>query len=634
MEPRRAWFEGWLVAAAIAAGVALRAVDLDDRPLHVDEAESAINALTILEHGTPRGDYLGMPIYENTLSAAWPESEEYEFRDSSYAPNGLALYHAWLPLYAIAAALALAGVEPDPPTGSLTPRHGVAELGLRTAAPRIPSLAFSALFLLAMFGLGRTAAGPAAGWCALLLAAFSDVAVNLGSPARYYAATLALSAAAGWTLWRLARRARLRDWALHGAAMTLLFHTHPLSCAVLGGLSLAAAPALLRLPGFLRGALASGAIFALGVAPWMLATGFPGAAGGIPAAWTVMDLPGDLVSDSGQSAVQLALLAAAGGWVVLGACAPRLLPARLARAARARTAALLGAFGWLAAAFLAFSFLIPLTSYFPERMSMMLTVPRLLFVGILLAALAEEFAPARARWLAPAAALGLLLLTGRAADPRERHHGPRPDLPALADWFSAQEFGPETRLYAEPSSQLLLAYLFGLPAQSIAPVRASFLDAYPGEVVLLTHPRFLEHWTPGRVRALLDAPELDDASAEAIALEARISGARDAVLRAGARPVGPAPLTLPPAIQAEVAAQRAAPPPGWWLNVPAFSGFDVRDHAFAWKVFFYRLMDPESRDGERANFAARLRGAEGHLLPTAGTVIYRSPLQRAAAAGR
>ena len=48
-----------------------------------------MNALTILEHGVPRGEYLGLPIYENTLTEPWPGNREYEFRDSSYTAKGM-----------------------------------------------------------------------------------------------------------------------------------------------------------------------------------------------------------------------------------------------------------------------------------------------------------------------------------------------------------------------------------------------------------------------------------------------------------------------------------------------------------------------------------------------------------------
>jgi hypothetical protein len=100
----------------VLAGALLRASFLPQDALWVDEAESAINSLTILDHGYPTDGYLGMPIYENILLRRWPESEEYEFKDVSYSPGGLAIYHGWLPLYSIAGAFSLAGITPDRPT--------------------------------------------------------------------------------------------------------------------------------------------------------------------------------------------------------------------------------------------------------------------------------------------------------------------------------------------------------------------------------------------------------------------------------------------------------------------------------------------------------------------------------------
>ena len=54
--------------ALVVLGVALRVLSALSQPLWVDEAESAVNALTIHEHGLPVDRYLGLPIYENTLS--------------------------------------------------------------------------------------------------------------------------------------------------------------------------------------------------------------------------------------------------------------------------------------------------------------------------------------------------------------------------------------------------------------------------------------------------------------------------------------------------------------------------------------------------------------------------------------
>ena len=75
-----------LVLSVIACGLWLRGRDLGSDALQIDEGESAVDAMTILESGTPRDRYLGLPLFENTLLTPWPQSDEYEFRDSSYSP--------------------------------------------------------------------------------------------------------------------------------------------------------------------------------------------------------------------------------------------------------------------------------------------------------------------------------------------------------------------------------------------------------------------------------------------------------------------------------------------------------------------------------------------------------------------
>src|SRR5262245_27152644 len=90
---------GAVLLSCVVLGVMLRVSFVNSRPLWVDEAESGINALTILERGYPSDRYLGLPIYENVLISTTPDSEEYEFRDSSYSTRGMAIYHGWLPLY-------------------------------------------------------------------------------------------------------------------------------------------------------------------------------------------------------------------------------------------------------------------------------------------------------------------------------------------------------------------------------------------------------------------------------------------------------------------------------------------------------------------------------------------------------
>src|SRR5215469_8555476 len=102
-----------LVLLLIGVGVLLRIRNLSNSFLWSDEAESAINALTILEHGVPTDKYLGLPIFENTLTRPWADSREYEFKDTSYSDRGVAVYHGWLPLYTMAASFKIFGIAPD-----------------------------------------------------------------------------------------------------------------------------------------------------------------------------------------------------------------------------------------------------------------------------------------------------------------------------------------------------------------------------------------------------------------------------------------------------------------------------------------------------------------------------------------
>jgi hypothetical protein len=94
LHPQRLTPRQWLLLVLIFAyGIGLRGWRLDKSPLMTDEAETSINSLTILQHGVPRDQYLGLPIFENTLGKPWADNHEYEVRDTSYSEQGLAIYH-------------------------------------------------------------------------------------------------------------------------------------------------------------------------------------------------------------------------------------------------------------------------------------------------------------------------------------------------------------------------------------------------------------------------------------------------------------------------------------------------------------------------------------------------------------
>jgi hypothetical protein len=144
------------VALLVLVAIGVRGFRLSSPALWVDEAESALNALTIVADEVPGGHILGLPIYENTLVRPWPESAEYEFRDLSYSDRGLAVYHSWLPLYSIAAAFRLAGVTPESASRGTPLRDATqAEIERWTILPRLPAVALGAVAVLAAWALGR-----------------------------------------------------------------------------------------------------------------------------------------------------------------------------------------------------------------------------------------------------------------------------------------------------------------------------------------------------------------------------------------------------------------------------------------------------------------------------------------------
>ena len=270
--------------AVILLGLLVRSERALTQPLWVDEAESTINALTILDHGVPTDSYLGNPIFENTLIKPWPGHPEYEFKDISYSDKGVAIYHGWLPLFSIAASLASFGIGPDHAHGEIRFGRGVDEMRYRTFVPRVPSIVFSAFMLLFVYWAGREMFGNTAACAALLAAALADNFVWLGCQARYYSATLAVVAACVYLIHRIMRRGAWRDFIALGIALSVLFHTHLLSFAIASTATAAMIPFWIGKRRIVFKASLTGAIVAIAALPWLLATGYLRHLGEIPGA--------------------------------------------------------------------------------------------------------------------------------------------------------------------------------------------------------------------------------------------------------------------------------------------------------------------------------------------------------------
>ena len=469
----------------VCAGTALRLSFASNEPLWVDEAASSINALSILEHAYPADRYLGLPIYENVLLRASPDSKEYEFRHSNRSRSEITIEQGWLPLYSIAAAFAFARIRPDVDGGRApSARHNSKDLRKRTIVPRLPSIFFSALFLLFIYQLGRRISGNDTAWSVLMVVASAQPLVWFGWQAGDYSATLAIASVSGLAVWNLVRRGTWRDSIVAGLAFVLLFHTDRLSFMILSAVLLAnvrLAPARTRWRSKL---LVTGALAALGIVPWLYWTDFLEAAARTPMAWPLLAFPGDFVS---WFVTRKAFVGAI-GLIVAVALLSGALPRHRFAERIINAAGDLQAFYftmiWFVIAYLAFIFLSPATSFVHTRLVLVLAVPGYLLFAQCVAVAARIASPRFSIAMAPLAALAFLGVRGAAIFTRSAPPAAS-GVEAFVDAASRWTLEPGTRIYGWPNENLLLTYVSGLPVQNIAPVRKAFLDEYPGDVIFV-----------------------------------------------------------------------------------------------------------------------------------------------------
>ena len=472
-----------LVVVLLVVGVLLRGWDLGGSDLFRDEAESAINALTILEHGVPTDRYLDLPIFENTLTRPWPGNREYEFRDTSYFDRGLAVYHGWLPLYAMAASFASFGVFPDGVTERPRVQHSAGEMRRRTVAARAPSIVFAGVFLVGLFLVGRELYGEHAGLLAMAIGTFTPYLIDVARDARYYSATLAIGTFCMLAVWRVFRRGSWPDVLMAAGLFVTLFHTHLTTFAVLAFMFGALSLPVLRQPRGGAKVLALATIVAAGVLPWVLFSGFLDAARSAPMSYAYLRFPHDLWFYAGQHPKM--------GLLVLGAIAQlgvvlwskKKLPSRITEPFELGRTQIVFLIGLLCLSNLAFLFLTPAANFFIGRMTLLLLPGAVVLVAVLLVANARILSPRD-----PGVVLTLIVVVGVAASWQAwlpRASTAESHLADLIGYLEGQNLDRETRVYALPYDHLSLTFYTGLPVQSVAPVRKSFFDAYEGDILIL-----------------------------------------------------------------------------------------------------------------------------------------------------
>jgi hypothetical protein len=638
MKNWRPWKDGGkaietaLFLACLLAAAALRLSFVRNQPLGLDEAESSINALSILERGYPADHYLGLPVYENVLLTTSPGSEEYEFRNSSDSHRGMAIDRGWLPLYSMAAAFSLAGIQPDVDDGRPpVARHTAKELAKRTIVPRIPSIVFAVVFLFSIYRLGRTLSGGDTAWVVLMAAAFGGLAES-GWQAHYYSATLALSGLSGLAIWRLSDRGTWRDAVATGLALVLLFHTHWLSFLILTAVLLANVPLGLDRPRWVPKLLLTGAIAASGIVPWLYWTNFLEAARGTPMAWPLLAFPGDFVSWFVTRKGFMGVIGLVLALALLPAAFPGHRFARRVIAAASDRRAFYFTLTWLVIAYSGFIFLSPATDFVTAHLTLVLAVPGYLLFALCVAVAARTVTPRFAVVVAPLVVMAFLVGRGAVTFAASRPSSPS-GVETFIDVASRWTLEAGTKIYAWPRENLLLTYVSGLPVQSVAPVRKAFLDHYPGDVIFVeTGTAYADPpLTELRTIASQLGVALSVEDARQVAHRIQRHGARRylqglvAEIWPPSEPIGPIDLAL-----LDTYAEHTVQSGRWNAEqyrllrgfVPT-SGLTVH-----WLPVAYWFVNPEKRLGDQLNYRDRLRGATGIVLPN-GSIIFDARRNRA-----
>jgi hypothetical protein len=227
------------------------------------------------------------------------------------------------------------------------------------------------------------------------------------------------------------------------------------------------------------------------------------------------------------------------------------------------------------------------------------------------------------------ATLGGFLAVPDALEPQKRNPYEAEAVFQLVDHLRSLELDPATRIYSIPYQHFCLTYYTGLPIQSIAPVRKSFLDAYPGPVLVLETTS--RQPPPSWPRLQAAARELDVELEESRASE-WIRRVRAAMIRTEVTPLVQrlGPEASEPAWIGAVAERLAREPLGsgegtndYALDNPAmFRGGARMTIDEFWPAFFYRFVEPERRRGANLNYAERMREAEAWLLPSSWLLLH------------
>jgi hypothetical protein len=281
---------------------------------------------------------------------------------------------------------------------------------------------------------------------------------------------------------------------------------------------------------------------------------------------------------------------------------------------------------------------MPAASFFLYRMAVMLLAPSTLITAWVLTAIGTSISRRTGTVLAVvfAAAFSIGTHIIRPVPTHARAGISTADIDAAVSYLENARLSPGTRIYASPNNHLALTFYTGLPVQSIAPVRKSFLDRYPYEVVLFEASEtadVISDDAPVAPEALQSAASaagvrLARTDAKNLSWNIGVKYAQEH-LRYRVQRKEPAIPAIP-----EFAKASAVDYAHWRREMakrisarldrsPIFRGGEIMSPHDWWTWFFYRFSDPL---GHRTHpiYADRLGNSTATFL-RADWIVYRSP---------
>jgi hypothetical protein len=281
---------------------------------------------------------------------------------------------------------------------------------------------------------------------------------------------------------------------------------------------------------------------------------------------------------------------------------------------------------WGTTAFCSFLFLIPAASFYLARFQLVLVVPGILLLAIIFSA------ASRALTVRFAGPLAVFLMVGTlfaAQNINFEHLASKPDHGRLFDLIeimSEWDLRPDTRIYSPPNDHLLLTYYSGLPVQSIAPVRKSFLDHMDRDVIIIdtksggsglpVNETLREARQMGVTLSEQEAEELW--SPLNVVLLGQVLETKVATLWP---PVARVITPLQQRLAEKQRSHKRAILEEDALNIPILRGYDLQSDEDWWTVFVYRYVDVEARWRQNLNYLDRIRQSTALILPW-GWIVY------------